>query len=198
MLPRRLDKLVPSELTRLNEDIQFWASGEVTPELEAIIFADVDLEDVVIEHGIGGEDFEEFPPMPDDIIENEAERVMYQHALREAPLYKEKESRYDPFNKELLYDWIANEMYSVFLDHTIITFHDALQHAKSICRMWHAEDDAEGIRNNRSDSAVRKAREREKARLEWKDAILMRKNAIEAWDKFVAYKKELYRKAKGL
>jgi hypothetical protein len=122
----------------------------------------------------------------------------------EAPVYKEAEGRYDPFDLAIMRFHITNKIYSPFISRYILTVHDACEHAKCQVVAFIKEDKA-AIRRAQN----KRYRQNKKNKLEvnsallaakenWQNAIRQRKAAIDGWDKFVAGMHSEYLKVKSL
>lgn len=123
----------------------------------------------------------------------------------EAPIYKEGEGRYDPFDLAILRFHITNKIYSPFISCYILTVSDACEHAKCQILQFIKEDKAairraqnKRYRNNKKNKIQVENSALLVAKENWQNAIRQRREAIEQWNKFVAGMHSEYLKLKSI
>lgn len=120
-----------------------------------------------------------------------------------APAYRVKANRFDPFDPEYLLSVIG--LYSPFLFRPIFTIEDSVLHSTAICEKWQEEDseyiDRAGIYREKwkeREEALKntpgtREYEVERARIAWKEAVAQRKDIVRQWDVYVAACRDRYR-----
>lgn len=124
----------------------------------------------------------------------------------DAAKYKKTEGRYDPFNLDLLWHKITNQVYSDCTKQTIQSLPHACQDAQYICHGWYLEDkkDAEVRRKEMNRLRQQKFQENKRlknaelnvAKANWQKAVADRKAIMEQWDSYVAHLRHIYNELK--
>lgn len=144
--------------------------------------------------------------VPEKVFEKTFDAEVLERSRNSAPKYKELSGRFDPFSIEKMLRTVGT--WSVLIDRSVVTFKDACDHAMALCGLWRGEDQelmviAEKRENQQAKKEAddkasifvegTKAYEVEQARIEWKEAVRQRNEAMEKWNKFVEDKRNHYR-----
>jgi hypothetical protein len=109
-----------------------------------------------------------------------------------APTFKMLVGRFDPFDKMRLRPLLEGSQYSTFINRTVLTFRDSLEHAMQLAMFWREEDDSVVILSDSElaphpiiDNAEPQ-QALELAKQAWKDAVAQRDKAMQEWNYYVA------------
>jgi hypothetical protein len=125
----------------------------------------------------------------DDVFDAE----MLESYLVRQPAWKTLTGRFEVFELDRLRDLFDNNSYSTFLNRPILTFKDVCDHSMQLAMFWAQEDESlEAAAQEEPEwapppPASDNRQERlDLAKAAWKEAVALRKEAMEKWDKYVA------------
>lgn len=132
---------------------------------------------------------------PRELFKLSFEPERYEIARGARPRYNELHGRFDPFDLERMGDTVGT--WSALIKRSVMTFEDAIEHAMALCALWRLEDEQVQQLSLREELDNAGKEEIEKAKVEWREAVRQRNEAMRKWDDYVAEKRARYRLLRG-